>query len=122
MRRHLPEMAVVLVLFATGCDQPFPQDRNIHWHQADVLSIQGSAAEDAWHAGHVNDILKLEPENGMLVASEAGGVWEISRNAQAKPLSDNWASSSMSALARGPDGSRHVCQVIGTTDLQKVAF
>jgi photosystem II stability/assembly factor-like uncharacterized protein len=108
MGRHVPELAIALVLFATGCGQPFPQDRNIHWHQADGFSIQMSAAEDAWHAGHVNDILKLEPENGMLVASEAGGVWEISRNAQAKPLTDGWPSSSMSALARGPDGSRHV--------------
>jgi len=108
MRRRVSGMAVVLALLASGCDKTLPKDRNIRWHQADVLSIEMNADADAWHAGHVNDILKLEPESGMLIASEAGGVWAISRIAQAIPLSDTWASNSILALAFGPDGPRHV--------------
>jgi hypothetical protein len=91
-----------------GVGPPLPSDGAVHWHQADLLTIQMSDKDDAWHAGHINAILKLEPESGMLVAADTGGVWAITRVGQAIPLSDTWAAVYMTSLAAGPDGSRHV--------------
>jgi hypothetical protein len=92
----------------TGVVPLLPSDTSIHWHQADLLAIQMSENDDAWHAGHVNGILKLEPESGMLVASDTGGVWAITRVGQAIPLSNTWSAVYMTSLAAGPDGDRHV--------------
>jgi hypothetical protein len=92
---------------ATGGESGLPDDRNIQWHQADLLSIQVNADANAWHAGHVNDFLVFEPGGGMLAATETGGVWAITSVAQAIPLSDTWPANAMTSLAPGPDGPRH---------------
>src|SRR5205807_10664780 len=73
-----------------------------------VLCIQMNAAAGAWRAGRVNDILQVEPEGGLLAASDTGGVWAITKIAQAIQLSDTWCATSMSSLAKGPDPPRPV--------------
>jgi hypothetical protein len=93
---------------AGGKTSTLPSDQNVQWHQADVLSIQINANADAWHAGHVNDILKFEPGGGLLAATDTGGVWSITSIGQSFPLSDSWSAMNMMALAAGPDGPRHV--------------
>jgi hypothetical protein len=99
-----PELFIPVV----GVKPSLPHDTAIHWHQADLLAIQMSEPDDAWHAGHVNDILKLEPESGMLVATDTGGVWAITSGGQALPLSNAWFAANVTSLAAGPDGARHV--------------
>jgi hypothetical protein len=91
-----------------------PHDSSVRWQQADLLAIQTNAEADAWNAGHVNDILKLDGAGGLAVATETGGVWAITSGAQALPLSDTWNSVHMTSLAFGPDGSRHL--YAGTED------
>ena len=89
---------------ASGGPANLAADPSIHWHQADVLAIQMDVNADAWNAGHVNDIIGFEPGGGILVATDTGGVWAITDTAQAFAVSDAWASTSMFALALGPDG------------------
>jgi hypothetical protein len=84
-----------------------PDDSSVQWKQADVLAIQGNVDPDTWHAGHVNDILKLD-DGSLLVATDTGGVWAITSQQQAIFLSGSWASVDMTSLAFGPDGPQHL--------------
>ena len=87
-----------------------PVDDTVQWQQADSLSIQNNDAPNAWNAGHVNDIIRLLPGQGLLVASDEGGVWTIAEDSSrtAVPLSDPWSSISVSALALGTAGPSDV--------------
>jgi hypothetical protein len=115
-------LAVVAALTVSGCpgasptgppSQPrstLPDDTGIQWHQADTLAIQigNDPKSDVWNAGHVNDIIKLNGDGGLLVAAETGGVWGITIREEALPLSYSWTSVAMTSLALGPDGPRHI--------------
>ena len=89
---------------------PLANDPTVLWQQADSLSIQNNDAPNAWNAGHVNDIVRLPPGQGLLVASDEGGVWTIAEDSSrtAVPLSNMWTSISMSALALGTGGPADV--------------
>jgi hypothetical protein len=83
-------------------------DRTVQWQQADGSSIISNGAPNAYNAGRVNDILRLPPGQGLLVASDEGGVWTIAEDATktATPLSNLWPAVSMSALAFGVNGAQ----------------
>jgi hypothetical protein len=89
---------------------PMGVDDTVQWQQADSLSIQNNGAPNAWNAGHVNDIIRLPPGQGLLVASDEGGVWSIGEDPSrtAVPLSNMWSSISVSALALGTGGPADV--------------
>jgi len=90
-----------------------PNDGRIKW-QSLAGGIQLSDTIDAWHSGHINDILPIAPRGVspglVLVASDTGGVWAVTLGpfeSSANPLSTNWASINMSSLAQGPDANYH---------------
>ncbi len=102
-----------------GCDVlPPPPPFVVHWEPADSLSILTDAGQNAWNAGHVNDVLILTgggDAGSILAASDTGGIWLLeqpdSRNQPlARPLSDHWGlpSVSIKCLATGPDAANHV--------------
>lgn len=78
------------------------------WDLAIGSGILMNEAEDAWHSGHVSDILPLDGgASGLLVAAHTGGVWTATA-AGATPLSNGWDQPDINCLAAGPDGPRHV--------------
>lgn len=79
-------------------------DNSINWQQANPFAIQMDA--DAWHAGHVTDILATDG-TGLLVATDSGGVWSIATTGAALPLSDDWDNPDVNCLSLGPDGPNH---------------
>jgi len=88
-----------------------PNDGTIEW-QSLAGGIQLSDTIDAWHSGHINDILPMPPRGSglVLVASDTGGVWSVMSGrpeSSANPLSTNWASINMTSLAQGPDSYYH---------------
>jgi hypothetical protein len=109
------QLRCVQTLDPIGSPVDFPiaklsSDSSIKWQQADTLAIHNSndSNADVWHSGHVNDILNLDSNGGMAVASDTGGVWEVTSRSQAIPLSSSWTSIDMTSLARGPDGPLHI--------------
>jgi hypothetical protein len=83
-------------------------DPTIVWDLANIAGIQIDPATDAWHSGHVTDILELPDGDSLLVASETGGVWSVTGANPGLPLSGKWDDPDVQALAWGPDGNRHV--------------
>jgi hypothetical protein len=79
----------------------------MNWEQPNPFAIQIDESADVWHAGHVNDVLALDGD-GIVVATDTGGVWSIDSRGAALPLSDDWDSPDMTCLAFGPDGARHI--------------
>jgi len=84
-------------------------DPTVKWQQADGAAI-ASPAEPTWNAGRVNDILRFPPGQGILVASDEGGVWSIAEDSTrtATPLSNKWPSVTISSLALGTGGPQDV--------------
>jgi hypothetical protein len=83
-------------------------DIPVQWQQANPAAILIDAGQDAWHAGHVNDLLVLPDGSGLIAGAETGGVWVITNADQAIPLSDTWDDPDVNCLAAGPDGPRHL--------------
>jgi len=88
-------------------------DDTVQWEQADGLSITSPDAANAWNAGRVNDILRFPSQGGLdeglLVASDEGGVWWLLTDPDiATPLSNKWTSVTMSSLALGTGGPHDV--------------
>ena len=80
----------------------------LQWSLATPFGIAIDEDNDAWHTGHVNDMVQLDGgAAGMLVASQTGGVWLVNRNNDGLPLSDRWNKPDVNCLAAGPDGPRH---------------
>lgn len=92
---------------APGTGQ-LPDDSSIQWQQADISEIVLNSDLNLWHAGHVNDILKLNGGAGLLVGADSGGVWLIPPKGQATPLSNTWGSVNIDALAFGADGPTNI--------------
>jgi hypothetical protein len=87
-----------------------PRDSGIQWQLTTADAILTDGANNVWHSGHINDILKIGPQ-AVLVASESAGVWSVTgsgNNTAALPLSTTWDSIIMTSLAAGPDGTDHV--------------
>ena len=76
----------------------------VSWEQADRLAIRTDLSDaEAWHAGHVNDVLPLA-DGGLLLATDSGGVWHVRRatrtgSAIARPYSDDWDNPDLMCLA-----------------------
>jgi len=87
--------------------------RTGNWKQANPFGILYDESADAWHAGHVNDVLALDG-GGIVVATDSGGVWSIDSGGAAVPLSDDWDSPNMNCLASDPGDARHI--YAGTAD------
>jgi hypothetical protein len=79
---------------------------NLSWSPASPFTILIDQGQDAWHAGHVDDILVLD--TGAIVVGTWGGVWLVDGNDNTTPLSDGWDNPGVGCLAFGPDGSRHI--------------
>lgn len=83
-------------------------DPRIRWNQATPFGIVIDEFKEQWWAGRVFDVLELDGgDAGLLLATETGGLWSISANNQATPLSDTWDTPDTNCLAAGPDGPRH---------------
>jgi hypothetical protein len=93
-----------------GSGEPLPPDNPVvQWQQADVSNIDVDPMNSgAWHAGRVTDILTLDDNGGLVVATDSGGVWAIPFIGPAQPLSDTWSTLNMRSLAFGPDNPRHI--------------
>ncbi|MCX5545579.1 hypothetical protein M3A49_40210 [Paraburkholderia sp. CNPSo 3076] len=84
-------------------------DPTVRWELANSLGIQIDNAADAWHSGHVTEILDLVADDLLVVATQTGGVWSVDPNyGGAHPLSDTWDDPDISCLAFGPDGTVHL--------------
>jgi hypothetical protein len=85
-----------------------PDDPAVQWVQATGFGILIDEDAEAWHSGHVNDIVELQDRSAIVVATESGGVWMIDNNSNALPLSDTWDNPDVKCLVLGPDGPRHL--------------
>jgi hypothetical protein len=97
---------------------PALADSGIQWQIATSNAILIDDANNVWHSGHINDILKRGPTEA-LVASDTSGVWSVTWNSTtgfAVPLSTDWNSIVMTSLAQGPDGTDHVYAGTETSD------
>ncbi|PRY15301.1 hypothetical protein [Kineococcus rhizosphaerae] len=84
-------------------------DPTIRWHQATLSGISIDEPADAWHSGHVSDVVQLsDTPDGVVIATETGGVWAVVGSGNGLPLSDTWDTPDVEALAVGPDGPRHL--------------
>lgn len=95
---------------AAPAPDPSLADSGIKWQIATDNAILVDDANNVWHSGHINDILK-RGLNGALVASDTSGVWSVtwsSTTGFAIPLSTGWNPAVMTSLAQGPDGTDHV--------------
>lgn len=77
-------------------------DPTIQWALANPYGILVDQNADAWHSGHVNDILEL-PSGTLLVGTEKGGVWTVTTSGATVPLSDTWTNPDVNCLVAGPD-------------------
>lgn len=86
-------------------------DPSVSWRESVANSISVDVPGDAWHAGHVNDVLVLRTggaPTGVMVATDSGGVWAcLSEGGTALPLSESWDEPDLRCLEYGPDGDRH---------------
>lgn len=83
-------------------------DPTVQWELATGYGIQIKEDEEAWHSGHVDDIVELQDHVGIVVATESGGVWWIDDNSYSLQLSDTWDNPDVKCLALGPDDPRHM--------------
>src|SRR5437879_256312 len=83
-------------------------DPTVRWQLAVPFGIEIDPKSDAWSSGHVNDIFEFPDLNGIVVATETGGVWLIDQDGGAIPLSSTWDNPDVRCLAPGPDGQRHM--------------
>jgi hypothetical protein len=79
----------------------------LNWLPANPFSILIDQGQDAWHAGHVNDVLALDT-GAIVLGTDSGGVWLVEGNDNATPLSDGWDTPNIRCLAFGPDGPLHI--------------
>jgi hypothetical protein len=79
---------------------------NIEWKLANPMAIQIDEKSDVWHAGCVLDALAVG--TGVVASTEKGGVWIISDNGFATPVSNDWNHPDIKCLEFGPDGPSHI--------------
>jgi hypothetical protein len=79
----------------------------LNWLPANPFSILIDQGQDAWHAGHVNDVLALDT-GAIVLGTDTGGVWLVEGNDNATALSDGWDTPNIGCLAFGPDGPLHI--------------
>ena len=83
---------------------PPPVDPSIVWEESTMYSILVNKDLNAWHAGHLNDVLLRS--DAIFVASQTGGVWGIDFSQPGFPAgcpTDNADNPNFSCFAFGPD-------------------
>jgi hypothetical protein len=83
-------------------------DSRVRWQLATPFGIEVDADSDAWHSGHVNDVIVFQDLSSILVATESGGVWLIDSATDPIALSNDWDLPDVKCLVLGPDGPRHM--------------
>src|SRR5436853_1952548 len=83
-------------------------DPPVQWQLASPFGILIDESKNAWHSGHVNDVIEFTDRSAIVVATESGGVWVLSDSADPLPLSTTWDNPDVKCLAMGPDGPRHL--------------
>lgn len=83
-------------------------DPTVRWQLAIPFGIEIDSTSDAWHSGHVNDVIEFSDLSEIIVATATGGVWLIDEAGDAIPLSTTWDNPDVKCLAAGPDGPRHM--------------
>lgn len=91
----------------------------LNWLPANPFAILIDSGQNAWHAGHINDVLALD-SGGLVLGTDSGGVWLVEGNNSAVPLSEGWDTPNISCLAFGPDGPLHI--FAGTDNAYSVAL
>ena len=79
-------------------------DSSIVWEETTDYSIRVNQELNAWHAGHVNDVLLRA--DGIFVAADTGGIWGIDTNQPGAPagcVTDDLDRVNVNCLAFGPD-------------------
>lgn len=89
----------------------------LRWRPAVPRSIEINAPTGAWHSGRAHDVLDFA-DGSLLVGTEAGGVWWVSKGGDARALSDTWNDPDIVAVERGPDSQFHV-YVATTVELKE---
>lgn len=89
---------------------PLSVDPTIQWQLTTPDGILMNSNVGSWNSGHVNDIVKVGP-NEIVIGANMSGVWNVawtSVSAAAAPLSYNWPSLGVNSLVQGVDGSQHL--------------
>jgi hypothetical protein len=84
------------------------------WSLLSPFGIQKDTAATVWHAGRVVGLLYLQ-DGDLLVGSQTGGIWWVSANGDAMPLSNTWVNEDVSCLAFGPTGRQGAPHVFAGT-------
>lgn len=85
--------------------------QNLLWSQADAKTIfrgQEAVGFDAYNSGRLNDLLIVASSNSILAGSDRGGVWLVSSNGSALPLSNTWDRPDINTMAFGFGNEKHV--------------
>ena len=65
-------------------------DPSVKWQLANPFGILINKDANAWHSGHVNDVLVFPDLTALVVGTESGGVWLIDAASDPLPLSTTW--------------------------------
>jgi hypothetical protein len=79
----------------------------LSWLQTTNAGILIDPKVQAWHSGHVEAILALDPDT-LIAGMDSGGVWLLEPGSPPLPLSNDWTSPDVRSLAQGWAGAAHV--------------
>ena len=85
----------------------------MEWGLINKGGIKIDDLTDAWHAGRVLDMIKinsgpLDPfDDTIVLATADAGVWMFN-SGEFKPLSTGWENTHITCLAKGPYGPHHI--------------
>ena len=85
--------------------------QNLLWSQADVNTIllgQEAIGSNAYNSGRIHDLLILANTGSVLVGAEKGGVWLVSANGSAIPVSHSWDRPDINTMTFGFGNEKHV--------------
>ena len=85
----------------------------LSWRLANPFGILHDREQNAWHAGHVEDVLTL-PGGDVIAGTQTGGVWLLRQNGESTCLTDDWDTPDITCLEKGPDSPYHVYAAAGS--------
>jgi hypothetical protein len=96
---------------------------DLSWLPAQSYALQLDSRRESWHAGHVSAL--LSDGTCVIAGTQTGGVWLLNPSIQpaygsghrATPLSNDWETPDISALAYVPDGRTQVYVGTANSDL-----
>ena len=79
------------------------------WELVTTQAIAVDQQNNAWHAGHVEDVFPVDAAR-VLIASHTGGVWLAPTDGSflPLPLSNGWRDVDMHCLGAGPRSGKHI--------------